>query len=163
MSGVAARTIQFYLQRGVLPRPPFKGSATRYERHHLIWLLAIRRLRTSQRLALATIRTRLEALSSPELEAFATEHLPPGPMAEVLGVRSALPTARAAVPALSLGTNVVDGVSFAPHLPRWSRVELALGLELHFRDDASPHVAELAKRVCEMCGGKANGLAARGR
>jgi DNA-binding transcriptional MerR regulator len=161
MSGVAARTIHFYLQRAVLPRPPFKGSATRYERHHLLWLLAIRRLRTSDRLGLATIRTRLEALSSPELEAFATEHLPPGPMADALGVRSALPAVAAPVPAL--GTNVVDGGSFAPHLPRWSRIELALGLELHLRDDASPHVAELAKRVFEICGAEVNGLAGRGR
>jgi DNA-binding transcriptional MerR regulator len=98
---VAVRTIHFYLQREVLPRPPFKGSATRYQRHHLIWLLAIRRLRASERLELTTIRTRLEALSAPEL---------------------------------------------------------ALGLELHFRDDASPHVAELAKRVCEVCGAGASGL-----
>jgi DNA-binding transcriptional MerR regulator len=151
-SGVAARTIHFYLQSGVLRRPPYKGKATRYERHHLLSLLAIRRLRTSERLALVKVKTRIDAMSPPELEAFATEYLPPGPAADALGIRPAMPTAVASVPATSLGSTVVNGVSFAPPIPRWSRLELALGLELHLREDAGAQAAELAKRVCELCG-----------
>lgn len=38
-----------------------------------------------------------------------------------------------------------------PHIVRWKRVELALGLELHVRDDASADVQELALRVRAMC------------
>lgn len=37
--------------------------------------------------------------------------------------------------------------------PRWSRFELALGLELHLRDDASACVLELAARVAELARG----------
>src|SRR5450432_1399245 len=43
LGGIAARTIRAYLRQGVLPRPPFMGSATRYQRRQLVWLLAIRR------------------------------------------------------------------------------------------------------------------------
>jgi hypothetical protein len=32
-------------------------------------------------------------------------------------------------------------------LARWTHLELALGLELHVRDDASPQVLELARRI----------------
>jgi DNA-binding transcriptional MerR regulator len=151
-SGVAARTVHFYLQSGVLPRPPYKGKATRYERQHLLSLLAIRRLRTSERLALVRVKARIAAMSPLELHAFATEHLPPGPAADALGIRSALPTAVVGAPATSMGSTVVNGLPLAPSTPRWSRVELALGLELHLREDAGAQAAELAKRVLELCG-----------
>jgi hypothetical protein len=58
-SGTTVRTIRLYLQRGVLPRPRFMASATRYQRRHLVCLLAIRRLRATENLTLAAIRTRL--------------------------------------------------------------------------------------------------------
>ena len=146
LSGIPPRTIRLYLQRGVLPRPPFMGSATRYQPRHLVWLLAIRRLRTTERLTIATIRTRLQALSTPELEAFATANLPAGQLAAALGIRSATPPA-APTP---LVTNAASGASSSPHAPRWARLELALGLELHVRDDASPRVLELARRLREL-------------
>jgi DNA-binding transcriptional MerR regulator len=123
------------------------GSATRYQPRHLVWLLAIRRLLTTERLTIATIRTRLQALSAPELEAFATENLPAGPLAAALGIRSATPPA-APTP---LVTNGATGGLSSPHAPRWARLELALGLELHVRDDASPQVLELARRLRAFC------------
>jgi hypothetical protein len=43
------------------------------------------------------------------------------------------------------------GAGDVPHIVRWKRVELALGLELHVRDDASADVQELALRVRAMC------------
>jgi DNA-binding transcriptional MerR regulator len=122
------------------------GSATRYQPRHLVWLLAIRRLRTTERLTIATIRTRLQALSAPELEAFATENLPAGQIAAALGVRSATPPAAP----MPLVTTAASGALSSPHVPRWSRLELALGLELHVRDDASPRVLDLARRLREL-------------
>jgi hypothetical protein len=88
---------------------------------------------------LSKIRSRLHALSAPELEAFATENLPAGTLADALGIQSASPPASPAPPALS-----------SPQFPRWVRFELALGLELHVRDDASAAVIELARRLREV-------------
>jgi DNA-binding transcriptional MerR regulator len=140
LSGVAVRTIRMYLQRGVLPPPPFMGSATRYQRQHLVRLLAIRRLRVDEKLTLDAIRTRLAALSSEQLETLATANLPAGPLFAALGNVTAPPaTARPVRPSIS------------PHLPRWVRIELALGLELHVRNDASVEVIELARRLRETC------------
>src|SRR5690349_2160228 len=58
LTGVAPRTLRLYLQRGVLPRPPFAGTATRYQRRELLWLLATRRLLETEKLSLAEIRAR---------------------------------------------------------------------------------------------------------
>ena len=144
LTGVAARSIRLYLQRELLPRPPFMASATRYHRSQLVWLLAIRRLRAAEKLTLAAIRTRLLALSAPELEAFATASLPPGALADALGVR---PTTAAP----STTPSGASGLRLSPHLPRWARIELALGLELHVREDASERVLDLARRLRELC------------
>lgn len=151
LSGTAARTIRLYLQRDVLPRPAFAGSATRYQRRQLLWLCAIRRLRATERLTLAAIRTRLHALAAPELEAFATRDLPAGKLAEALGLRPpagpAMPPPAPLAPApFAIGAELSRAAC-------WRRVELALGLELHVREDASERVIELAQRVREMCEG----------
>jgi len=148
LSGVAARTIRLYLQRAVLPRPPFMGSATQYQRRHLVHLLAIRRLR-AEKLTLAAIRTRLQALAAPDLEAFATENLPAGPIADALGIRVATPPS--ASTSLGLAPPTGGGSLSSTPIPRWARVELALGLELHVRDDASVRVLELAQRLRDLC------------
>jgi len=148
LSGVAARTIRLYLQRAVLPRPPFMGSATRYERQHLVHLLAIRRLR-AEKLTLGAIRTRLQALAAAELGAFATENLPAGPIAEALGIPIATPPAASTSPGVAPPT--ASGSLSPTSIPRWARYELALGLELHVRDDASVSVVELVQRLREFC------------
>jgi DNA-binding transcriptional MerR regulator len=155
LAGIAPRTLRVYLQRGVLPRPPFRGSATRYERRQVLWLCAIRHLLATERLTLAAIRTRLNALSAPELEAFAVRHAPAGKLADALGIRSAAP--RVGPPPLALvenrgaaGPHVGVASSSSTQVAGWRRVELALGVELHVRDDAGVDVQELARRVREM-------------
>lgn len=153
---LAPRTLRVYLQRGVLPRPPFKGSATRYGRRQVLWLCAIRYLLATERLTLAAIRTRLNALPAPELESFAIQHAPPGKLAEALGIHSPAAPVGPAWPAVvgnggAAGPDVGSGSSSAFHVAGWRRVELALGLELHVRDDASVDVRELAQRVRAMC------------
>ena len=151
LSGVAGRTIRLYLQRGVMPRPRFMGSATRYHFDQLMWLLAIRRLRTAERLTLSAIRARLQALTASELQAFATEDVPAGRLAGVLGVQPATPPAVSTPPMHTLLQPVeTDGGSSSP-LPRWARFELALGLEMHVRDDVGAPVLELARRLRELC------------
>jgi hypothetical protein len=83
-------------------------------------------------------------MSETELETFATEALAPGPVADALGVQ----VRAVAVPAEPPTAATLLGV-----VPRWVRVELALGLELHVREDASATVLELAARVRGLCGG----------
>jgi DNA-binding transcriptional MerR regulator len=154
LAGIAPSTLRVYLQRDVLPRPPFKGSATRYERRQLLWLCAIRHLLATERLTLAAIRTRLNALSAPELEAYAIQHAPSGKLADALGSASPAASVGPVSPALAgrvdaWGDHVGKGGSAASHLPGWRRVELALGVELHVRDDAGVDVQELA-RACAL-------------
>jgi DNA-binding transcriptional MerR regulator len=149
LSGVTGRTIRLYLQRAVLPRPRFMGSATRYHSEQLLWLLAIRRLRSAERLTLSAIRARLQALTPADLKTFATENLPAGPLADVLGVRCETPPA-SIPPWLSPVPHGENGASLW-QVPRWGRFELALGLELHVRDDASAPVLDMARRLRELC------------
>jgi DNA-binding transcriptional MerR regulator len=146
LSGVSARTVRSYLQRGVLPRPPFAGSATRYQRRQLLWLCGIRRLLTGEQLTLDAIRARLNALSAPELEVFATGNLPPGKLADALGVRVQQPVSP---PPGALVSNAIEPT--LPDAARWRRIELALGLELHVREDASAQVLEMARGVRQWC------------
>jgi len=151
LSGVAGRTVRLYLQRGLLPRPRFMGPATRYQAEQLVWLLAIRRLRNAERLTLSAIGSRLRALTASDLKTFATENLPAGNVADVLGIRPAPLPASTLTPPLSF---LPHGESSGPsslQVPRWGRIELALGLELHIRDDASAPVLEMAQRLRELC------------
>ena len=68
LTGVPARTIRSYFTARVLPRSPFKGPGTPYQRSQLVALLAIRRWREEEELPLAEIRKRLLGMSVRELE-----------------------------------------------------------------------------------------------
>lgn len=59
-SGVARRTIHFYIREGLLPSPDKPGGGARYDEEHLLRLLLIRELQ-SGRYRLAEIRDRLDA------------------------------------------------------------------------------------------------------
>lgn len=151
LTGISPRTVRLYLHSGVMPRPPFKGAATRYQRRQLLWLCAIRRLRTSENLELQAIRTRLNALTAPQLEAFVVQSLTPGKLAAALGVQPAPAVGARSAPPPALAT----GAGWIEATPRWRRLELALGLELHLREDASPQVIALAERVAAATRGGA--------
>src|SRR4051794_39849484 len=43
-AGVSPRTVRYYIQRGLLPAPDFKGPDTAYGEKHLLGLRAIRKL-----------------------------------------------------------------------------------------------------------------------
>ena len=148
LSGISARNIRAYLQREIVPRAPFHASATRYDRRQLLWLLALRHLRASERLPLAQIRSRLAALSPPDLEALATEGITSAALNTALGIAAPAP---APAPSGSAALPSTADAWRTP-LPRWTRVELALGLELHVRDDASPPTLELAQRIQALRG-----------
>ncbi len=146
LAGMPARTVRSYVERKALKQPAFFGSATRYQRGFLIRLLAIKRLRLEEKLDLAVIRKRLDAMTDAELEAFATQGIQAGPLATALGVVPPPPPRLAS-----------EGPALSPRAEekrqRWSRVEIIDGLEISIRDDASPLARRLANQFIEDCVG----------
>lgn len=130
-AGVSPRTVRYYVQRGLLPAPPFKGPDTVYGEEHLVRLKAIRALQ-ARFLPLDAIQVELARLSPQELEALA--HAPPTSAAEEPD------TSRGPVkapPPDSPSTGVTS----------WRRWELAPGLELHLAESADAKTRALAERV----------------
>jgi DNA-binding transcriptional MerR regulator len=131
-AGVSPRTVRYYVQRGLLPAPAFRGRDTAYSGEHLLRLRAIKRLQESF-LPLDAIQAELEKSSPEELEDLAASG----------GVRSV------PVPLYSPG---------APHpypLPsqpaatgeRFVRYVLRPGLELHLSEGADAATRALCEKL----------------
>lgn len=65
-AGVAPRTVRYYVQRGLLPAPEFRGKDTVYGREHLLRLNVIKRLQQAH-LPLDEIQSRLAHATEAEL------------------------------------------------------------------------------------------------
>jgi Ca-activated chloride channel family protein len=120
-SGVSARTVRYYVQRGLLPAPVFRGRDTEYSPEHLVRLRAIRVLQ-EQFLPLDEIQAELARRPLDELRRIADGKEAPR---------------RAPVPAA------------APAAPshHWARWELAPGLELHLSEGADAMTRALAETI----------------
>ena len=155
LSGVAVRTIRYYLAQGLLPPSGEPGPGAHYGQDHLNRLLLTRRLQR-QHLPLAEIRGRLAELSDRDVEAaLAASPEAEEPSTALEYVRSllappldsgrdvfALRRERAPVPSASLAR-------MAPSAPwsdepddekpppfarsQWERLALGPNLELHIR------------------------------
>jgi DNA-binding transcriptional MerR regulator len=141
--GVAPTTIRLYVKSGVVPHPAFKGSATRYERSHLLRLAAARRMMQTGKWTLAGVYTELQKASAAQLESFVIEGSPSQALATALGIALA-PQGVGSASAKVAGQVIAGGI------PRWAHLELALGIELHVRDDASPQARDLARRIRDL-------------
>ncbi len=147
LAGIKPRLIHYYLGLDLLPRPRFRGTATRYTRDHLLALLAIRRLRQEEGLGLREIKRRLATISPSALWSFVTAGIGPGPVATALGVTS---SPRSAIDASAL----VHAASASRDASEsWERLELLPGLELIVKAEASPLARQFAKRMLEHCRG----------
>lgn len=137
--GVSPRTVRYYVQRGLLPAPPFKGPDTVYGEEHLLRLKAIRALQ-ARFLPLDAIQVELARLGPEELEALAET----GPH----DVPAPTPTAGSSAPAPQ-AEPVKQGVPVSPPagVTSWRRWELAPGLELHLADTADAKTRALAERM----------------
>src|SRR5262245_22468133 len=62
-TGVTVRTVRHYLDERLVPRPEFRGTATRYGREHLVRVLFIDKLRRERRMKLAAIRQQMDQLT----------------------------------------------------------------------------------------------------
>jgi Ca-activated chloride channel family protein len=127
-AGVSPRTVRYYVQRGLLLAPVFRGRDTVYSTEHLERLRAIRRLQEEQYLPLDAIEGELERASRDELRRIAdgsrpakTHHPPPRPS--------------------------------ETHHERWERWTLAPGLELHLSTGADAQTRALAEELRERAKG----------
>ncbi|HEY8077237.1 MAG TPA: MerR family transcriptional regulator [Labilithrix sp.] len=125
-AGTSVRTIRYYVQRGLLPAPQFRGKDTSYAHEHLMRLRAIKRLQDAY-LPLDAIAAELARRSPEEIERLADgKDLPktassPKPPPRAEPVRSEFRT--------------------------WHRVEIAPGIELSVADDAPVHSREIFERA----------------
>lgn len=114
-AGVSPRTIRYYIQRGLLAAPEFKGPDTAYDDRHLLALRAIKRLQDDH-WPLDAIASALDGKSSAELKKIAERGLGSG------AVASSPPPARAG--------------------RRGERITLADGIELWVDDSADRALVE---------------------
>jgi DNA-binding transcriptional MerR regulator len=144
---VSPRTVRYYVQRGLLAPPVFRGKDTVYGEGHLARLRLIKKLQDERFMPLEAIAVELEGRSDDEVRAMLerVEH----------GAERRLTNARE--PLLGHPTEDKGGPYRARMRPvhrasveRWVRVELADGVELHVRDDAGWDSAVLAERVREV-------------
>jgi DNA-binding transcriptional MerR regulator len=152
LSGQQPRTIRYYVEQGLLARPAFHGTATRYQRLHLLRLLAIERLKRDGLTSLVAIKQRLDATGEAELLA-AVSARPPS-----AAVAAALELPAAGTHAAALGAErTVSMLHAAPASgvsdpgPPWRRLLLLPGLELLLADDASPAVHNVAAQIRAYC------------
>jgi len=137
--GVSPRTVRYYVQRGLLPAPPFKGPDTVYGEDHLLRLKAIRALQ-AKFLPLDAIQVELARLSPEELKALveADPAAPPPPAPSPVPATPPVPT--------PVKHEARDDSSEA-RVTSWRRWELAPGLELNLADTADEKTRALAERV----------------
>lgn len=144
-AGTSPRTVRYYVQRGLIPAPAFKGKDTAYAHEHLVRLRAIRRLQEAF-FPLDAIAVELGRRSLSELEQLADGRETPSPVPVVASLseeRQKLdPDAsveRAA--AVSNGSERV-----------FRRVELAPGVELSVADDAPHESKRIAQSILRAHG-----------
>ena len=123
-AGVSPRTVRYYVQRGLLPAPEFRGPDTAYGEEHLHRLKAIRVLQ-ERHLPLDAIEAALASKSTDEIARIARGKVPDA-------LDPTLPVSRLPLPVA------------APSSERITRHTLAPGLELLVSDHASPEVRALA-------------------
>ncbi|OJH36352.1 helix-turn-helix domain-containing protein [Cystobacter ferrugineus] len=136
--GVTPRTVRYYVQRGLLPAPPFKGPDTVYGEEHLLRLKAIRVLQ-ARFLPLDAIQVELARLTPEALQALA-EAEPSAPPAASPSVPS--PAGPGPAPA-----SPPESASPSAAPTSWRRWELAPGLELHLADTADAKTRALAEHL----------------
>ncbi len=130
-AGTSSRTVRYYVQRGLLPAPQFRGKDTVYGEEHLVRLRVIRRLQDAY-LPLDAIAAELEGKSREELERLlrAPSKRPPEP------------------PRAALEKTYSDRVLASART--WKRLAVAPGLELAVADDAPPETRAVVERLVEI-------------
>ena len=130
-AGVSPRTVRYYVQRGLLPAPQFRGKDTSYDREHLLRLRVIRRLQEAY-LPLEAIAVELASRTPAELEALASGAATPAPAPVPPS-----PPPHVRVPPSPAGET-------------WTRVSPRPGLELALSHHASRETRELFEALLRL-------------
>ena len=133
-AGVSIRTVRYYIQQGLLPKPEARGPGAHYKEEHLDRLLLIKRLQR-EHLPLAEIRRVLEASAG---EA-------PAPRTARDYIRSVL-----AEPAAPSFAPPPDDPPPPSTRSQWERVTLAPDIELHIRRPLSRVVNRQVERLIDV-------------
>jgi Ca-activated chloride channel family protein len=131
LAGTSPRTVRYYVQRGLLPAPAFRGKDTAYTREHLARLRAIRRLQ-ERFLPLDAIQAELAGRTLVEIEAIAD---------------GAAQLAAAAPVASEVPAGDVPMAGADAYAACWVRWSLLPGLELSVAEGAADEVRELAEEI----------------
>lgn len=138
---VSPRTVRYYVQRGLLPPPDFKGSQTTYGPAHLLRLRAIK-VYQDLHWPLEQIAAELGGKSVADLERL----LKNGNSTHRVSKKIAGPTS----PYRSAPLPPPPAAHAVPTTTRpetWQRIELVPGVELHVKADASPLARRIAREI----------------
>lgn len=160
LAGVSVRTVRHYLTRQVLVSPEFFGVQTRYDRVHLLRLLAIPVLKARGLRRLTDVRRKLDELGQAGLVQLLQTQPLPAATRTALGLppdaRSpeaplhSQAAARTAAPAVAtFQSQAAADATNSATTETWHRLQLMPGLELNLRSDASPFVREAAQQIRE--------------
>ena len=133
-AGVSIRTIRYYIQQGLLPKPEARGPGAHYTEEHLDRLLLVKRLQR-EHLPLAEIRRVLES-SAGEL---------PAPRTARDYIRSVI-----GEPAAPLFSAQADEPPAPTTRSQWERVTLAPDIELHIRRPLPRVVNRQVERLIDI-------------
>ncbi|MCS6799348.1 MAG: MerR family transcriptional regulator [Myxococcota bacterium] len=155
-AGVSPRTVRYYIQRGLLPPPVFRGPDTVYELTHLQRLRAVRRLQQAY-WPLDAIRGLLDAAGERRIARIAEgEEVPPPPGEEGWATEQPAQPIPRQTTATGRGraTRHARGAERAVVRPseRVVRITVAQGLVLEVSEDAPATVRALADRLVDLAG-----------
>jgi DNA-binding transcriptional MerR regulator len=149
-AGISARTVRYYVQRGLIPAPAFKGKDTAYGHEHLVRLRAIRKMQDAF-FPLDAIAIELERRSLDEIEKIADgKELP-----QLAAAAQSIPSP---VEVPDHDPHKVIVITPMPSLPgsypsskpnerSFRRIEIAPGIELTIADDAPLASRRLAEKI----------------
>lgn len=147
-AGTSTRTVRYYVQRGLLPAPAFRGKDTSYSREHLVRLKAIRRLQEAF-LPLDAIAVELARRSLEELEALAATKDGRAVTKDGAAKDGAADVTKDG-PYRSVGERQKEaGEASSAVVRTYQRIELLPGLELAVALDAPDASVRAAERIIE--------------
>lgn len=161
-AGVTSRTIRYYVAEGVLPPPSGRGQRRAYGPEHFRLLGAIREWK-AQYLPLHEIRKRLASTANgpahapvvvANVPAAAVATAQPSSMAPSFRVAASVVGASQQEPPVGFGPPPATGRIELHEPPEtvWHRVNIASGVEIHYRDTDNPRLAAAIKRLLHEAG-----------
>jgi DNA-binding transcriptional MerR regulator len=137
-AGVSIRTVRYYIQQGLLPKPEARGPGAHYTEEHLDRLLLIKRLQR-EHLPLAEIRRVLDASAGE----------PPAPRTAREYIRTVLGQTSMLAESASMYPAAPPEEPAPPSRSQWERVTLAPDIELHIRRPLSRPVNKQVDRLID--------------